>query len=56
MHNAVHLRRMHTGSEPRFAQIFKDLANPTYRKLNQQVQAQYQIKSFEEFAKDLAAI
>ena len=43
-------------SEEQLGQIFKDLANPTYRKLNQQVQAQYQIKSFEEFAKDLAAI
>ncbi|MEI7582809.1 hypothetical protein [Runella sp.] len=43
-------------SEEQLAQIFKDLANPIYCELNQKVQAQYQIKSFEEFAKDLAAI
>lgn len=43
-------------SEEELAVIFENLANPTYRTLNQQVQAQYQIKSFEAFAQDLIAL
>lgn len=42
-------------SEAQLGGIFKDLANPIYSKLNQKVQAQYQVKSFEEFGKDLVA-
>jgi hypothetical protein len=43
-------------SEVQLAAIFSDLDNPTYRKLNKQVQGQYHIKSFEQFGADLVAI
>ncbi|WP_428667996.1 hypothetical protein [Runella sp.] len=40
-------------SEIHLGEVLKDLDNPTYRLLNEQVQAQYQIKSFEKFTEDL---
>ncbi|MFN8345457.1 MAG: hypothetical protein U0X91_10660 [Spirosomataceae bacterium] len=43
-------------SEEQLAAVFQDLDNPVYRQLNRTVQSQYEIKSFEGFAKDLAAI
>jgi hypothetical protein len=42
-------------SESHLAEILKQLNNPTYRLLNKQVQAQYQLKSFEQFSEDLLA-
>lgn len=42
-------------SETHLAEILKDLANPTYRLLNEMVQAQYEIKSFQKFSEDLLA-
>jgi hypothetical protein len=43
-------------SEEQLAAVFKDLDNPVYRQLNRTIQSQYEIKSFEGFARDLAAI
>jgi len=43
-------------SEEQLAQVFKDLSNPMYRDVNQKVQSQYPIKSFETFARDLVTI
>jgi hypothetical protein len=40
-------------SERHLTEILADLDNPTYKTLNQRVQAQYHIKSFEVFANDL---
>ncbi|AEI47599.1 hypothetical protein [Runella slithyformis] len=42
-------------SETHLAEILKDLANPTYRLLNEKVQAQYEVKSFQKFSEDLLA-
>lgn len=40
-------------SEAHLAEVLGDLDNPTYRLLNQRVQAQYQIQSFETFSETL---
>jgi hypothetical protein len=40
-------------SEAELVAVFQNLNEPKYRELNHKVQAQYQLKSFSEFAKDL---
>ncbi len=40
-------------SEAELVAVFQDLDNLKYRELNQKVQAQYHLKSFEDFAKNL---
>ncbi|MEZ4900577.1 MAG: hypothetical protein R2822_01860 [Spirosomataceae bacterium] len=43
-------------SEEQLVQIFKNLSHLIYYELNQKVQSQYQIKSFQAFAEDLITI